>query len=201
MNNIYTIGHSTRDISEFIEMMQKYDIKVLIDVRSVPYSHYAPSYNKNSLQKSLYLKKIEYIYMGEFLGGRPQNSYYYTSDGYWNYEAFADSKEFKEGISRIMNLSEKVKVVLMCSELQPWDCHRSLIIGRYLLNNCKIDIKHIVEIDELLSQYNLEKILVNKHFPEENAQYSFFELEDTIERAYEQQIKEIFKKMKRAIER
>lgn len=201
MFHIFTIGHSTRQIKDFLDILSVYKIELLADIRSIPYSNYASSYNQPHLRKVLQEYKIEYLFLGDLLGGRLKDLHCYTKEGYWDYEGFVNSKEFKDGVNKLLSIIEKKSCVLMCTEFDPMECHRSLIIGRYLADKCNVFVDHIISKDKTISQRDLEDKLKNTHFPDTGIQYSFFsESEVSIEKAYEKQIREIFKKLKKVIQ-
>jgi uncharacterized protein (DUF488 family) len=202
MSFIFTIGHSNRDIKDFLNILANYKINLVVDIRSVPYSAYASVYNQPNLQRILQIYKIEYVFMGDLLGGRPKDLYCYTKDGYWDYEGFINSKKFNDGINRLLSFINDKQIVLMCTEFDPIECHRSLIVGRFLKNRYNFLVNHIVNINEEITQDDLENKLIKSHFPDMNVQYSFFveEEEVSIEKAYEKQIKEIFKKLKKVVQ-
>jgi len=149
---IYTIGHGTRTIEEFIALLKEFDIQYLIDVRSIPYSKHNPQYIARKLADALKEHNITYLFMGEALGGRPANSKFYDEKGKVNYDLLAESEAFRNGIKRIETAYEKnIKVALMCSESKPSECHRSKLIGK-VLNKLNVDVQHIDENGALRSQ-------------------------------------------------
>lgn len=155
MTKIYTIGHSTRSISEFMEILTKYKIRVLVDLRSLPGSRYNPQYNQAALKQSLKEAHIEYIYIDSLTGFRKQN-HDSINLGWHNksFRAFADwmqTSEYKEGVNELIHIAKNKTTVIMCSESVPWRCHRSLISDSLITN--KITVIDI---------YNLNKIAKHK---------------------------------------
>jgi uncharacterized protein (DUF488 family) len=149
---IYTIGHGTRTIEEFVELLKQFDIQYLIDVRSIPYSKHNPQYIARKLADTLKEYDITYLFMGDALGGRPANSNFYDEKGKVNYDLLRESEAFKHGIKRIETAYEKnVKVALMCSEVKPSECHRSKLIG-VVLHELNVEVQHIDENGVLQSQ-------------------------------------------------
>lgn len=139
---IYTIGHSTRLIDNFIDILKKYKIKVLVDVRSIPRSRYNPQYDQFELEKSLNNNNIEYIHM-EGLGGFrvPVNNSINMGWRNKRFRGFADhmqSKEFKDALKKLINIAKNKNTVIMCSEALPWRCHRSLIADNLILYKFKV---------------------------------------------------------------
>jgi uncharacterized protein (DUF488 family) len=148
---IYTIGYGSREVEELLAVLQENQISYLLDVRSRPYSSYKPEYSKNALQTFLEANGIRYIFMGETLGGQPDDPICYT-DGKVDYELLAGRPYFREGIERLHKASRQgQRVVLMCSEGKPENCHRSKLIGRTLTRE-GVQVLHIDEQDLIISQ-------------------------------------------------
>ena len=129
---IYTVGHSNIQISEFIGLIKAFKIEVVVDVRSWPYSKYATQFNKDEIHQSLSVNNITYLYMGNLVGGKPQEREFYDNEGYVKYDRLAASPSFQTEISRLMKGIGLYRIVLMCSEEDPTNCHRRLLIGRVL---------------------------------------------------------------------
>jgi uncharacterized protein (DUF488 family) len=133
---IYTIGHSTRPLDEFILLLKKYKVKRLVDVRTIPRSRHNPQFNKEPLSAALKKEKIKYTHLKE-LGGLRKPSASSLNTGWRNasFRGFADymqTPEFTKGIARLINLSRKETVAVMCAESLPWRCHRSMIADALL---------------------------------------------------------------------
>jgi uncharacterized protein (DUF488 family) len=120
-------------------------------VRSQPYSNYQPDYSREQLAHKLDSLNIKYVFMGDLLGGRPKDIDCYT-DGKVDYEKCQAKSFFKQGIDRVKDASRKgLRIVLMCSELKPQECHRSKLIGQ-VLEDEGFEIAHIDESGALMSQ-------------------------------------------------
>jgi len=139
---IYTVGHSNIQVSQFINLLQTFKIAVVVDVRSRPFSKYATQFNKDQIRQTLSTDNIMYIYMGDLIGGKPKEGIFYDRKGYVMYDRLADSASFQTGISRLMKGITRYRIVLMCSEEDPTDCHRRLLIGR-VLRERGVDVLHI----------------------------------------------------------
>jgi uncharacterized protein (DUF488 family) len=126
----------------FLELLQRFGVEVLADVRSHPYSQYVPHYNRESLQESIAASGRTYLFLGKELGGRPEDPESYDADGHVRYDRVAESKIFLDGIRRVQKSREKSNVALMCSEENPAVCHRHLLIGRVLAER-GVSILHI----------------------------------------------------------
>lgn len=142
-STIYSIGHGNKTINDFVVELNSFDIKYLIDVRSKPYSKFNPHFNKNELKFKLKDEGITYAFMGDKLGGLPEDRSCYT-DNKVDYEILKGKDFFIKGLQRIINAFDQgIKVVIMCSESKPQECHRSKLIGRELLKE-NISISHII---------------------------------------------------------
>jgi len=150
---IYTIGHGNKKIENFIEQLKNFNVGVLVDVRSIPYSRYHPQFRQNNLKESLESNSIRYMWLGNVLGGRPADASLYTN-GKLNYEAIKNSSEFADGLKQVLSLAEiGIKVTLMCSESDPNQCHRKLLIADVLIQQ-NLVIIHITKFDEFENHDN-----------------------------------------------
>lgn len=148
---IYTIGYGGRLINDFIGLLKEYKIEYLIDVRSKPYSKFKPEYSKDPLNAVLKNNGIRYVFMGDLLGGQPQDPTCYT-EGNADYDKIAGKDFFQNGTYRLETaLDKQCKVCIMCSELKPHECHRSKLIGK-ALDKKKIEMLHIDETGTVRSQ-------------------------------------------------
>src|ERR1017187_3489289 len=129
--SIFTIGHSTRSLDEFFKLLQIFDIKEVIDVRSIPKSHHNPQFNAAILKQSLKRVRIRYKHLKK-LGGLRHTKKDSINLGWHNasFRGFADhmaSAAFSEGLEALTNIASLRKTTIMCAEAVPWRCHRSLI--------------------------------------------------------------------------
>jgi len=148
---IYTIGYGARDIEAFINALKLYQIDYVIDVRSKPYSRYKPAFSKLSLEEELIASEIHYVFMGDTLGGQPDDPSCYDESGKVDYDKCRKRPQFLTGIGRLRKAhNQHLRVALMCSEGKPEMCHRSKLIGE-VLDSEGIDVQHIDENDDLLS--------------------------------------------------
>jgi uncharacterized protein (DUF488 family) len=149
---LYTIGHGNRESKDFLELLKRFGILYLIDVRSQPYSKFNPQFNQNDLKSLLERNGIKYVFMGDTIGGRPSDPLSYDSEGKVDYEKVKMMDFFRTGIDRLKVAYEKeIPIVLMCSESKPGECHRSKLIGR-VLSNENILLRHIDEKGKIKSQ-------------------------------------------------
>ena len=152
---IYTIGYGSRSMTEFIEALRQYQIDYLIDVRSVPHSGYKKEFSKKPLAKKLEQHGIRYVYMGDLLGGKPDDESCYVN-GIVDYEKVKETDFFQRGIERLRTaFLQQQRVVLMCSEGKPEHCHRCKLIAVTLTNE---DVP-VIHIDENSEQMTQEQII------------------------------------------
>ena len=139
MSHVYTIGHSTRSLQEFIELLRENDIGILVDVRSWPSSSRYPHFDRESLARSLGEDGVRYEWLGEQLGGyrkkglgeeSPNKAW--RSMGFRNYADYTMTEQFRGGIRRLLELADDGRVAVMCAEQLDWRCHRR-IISDYLI--------------------------------------------------------------------
>ncbi len=159
MRRIYTIGYGKRNISEFLSLLKKYAVEVIVDVRSFPYSKQNPDFSKERLKELLNKENIKFLYLGDLLGGRPKDADCYI-DGKVNYQKCEEKDFFKKGIARLIaGINKGYRICLMCSEIKPEDCHRSKLIGQYL-EKMNIEVLHIDEGGNIKTQSEVwEKIV------------------------------------------
>ncbi|MCY4644491.1 MAG: DUF488 domain-containing protein [Bacteriovoracales bacterium] len=159
-DSILSIGYGNRSFESFLNLLKENSIKFLVDLRSKPYSKYNPSFSKDRLRMLLRSNDISYVFMGDSLGGLPQDSTCYV-DGRVSYKKVEERDFYESGIKRLLVAHEKkINLIIMCSEMKPWECHRSKLIGETLAKYY-IDLKHIDENGNLLSQKDVMSKLKN----------------------------------------
>lgn len=149
-SKIWTIGHSTRSIDEFLEMLKSFSIENLVDVRSLPGSNKFPQYNQDELKKTLEENKIAYTYMKD-LGGRRKTSPESTNTIWQNksfrgYADYMDTKDFEKALKELKSMAKKKNVAMMCAEAVWWRCHRSMIADALKAEDWKVF--HIMDVDK-----------------------------------------------------
>ena len=131
---IHTIGHSDHTTAAFIDLLRGHSIQLVVDVRSQPYSRWAPQFNRENLILDLRDGGVAYQFLGDALGGRPANlALYDPGQETPDYERVAKSISYLEGIDRLLELAREERVALMCSEGDHRQCHRHLLITQTLL--------------------------------------------------------------------
>lgn len=155
---LYTIGHSNHPIDVFIDLLQKQGITAIGDVRSHPYSRYVPQYSRDSLKEALINAGITYVFLGKELGARSNNPACYLQ-GKVQYHLLAQEPLFAEGINRVKQGIQRYRIALMCSEKDPLDCHRAMLVARHLFK-MDIPVQHIHANGRLESHQELESRLL-----------------------------------------
>jgi uncharacterized protein (DUF488 family) len=128
---IWTVGHSTRTMDTLVEMLQSFQIRLVVDVRNYPGSKRYPQFNKESLENSLAENDIQYVHIKE-LGGRRKpksdsKNAMWRNDAFRGFADYMETDDFKKGVEQLQRLAIKQRTAYMCSEAVWWRCHRSLI--------------------------------------------------------------------------
>ena len=149
---LYTIGYGAREIDAFLAALRRYGIAYLIDVRTSPTSRYKPDFGRERLEEHLRRAGIRYVFMGDTLGGRPNDPTCYDADGRVDYANVAERDFFRAGLDRLASAhAQGLAACLMCSEGKPENCHRTKLIGKALVAR-GLPVAHIDENDELITQ-------------------------------------------------
>jgi uncharacterized protein (DUF488 family) len=149
---IFTIGHSNLSADEFVAALRAHQIAIVVDVRSSPYSQYAPQFNRLDLAQTLRTAGIDFEFAGEALGGRPSDPTCYRNghvppqkSDYLklvDYETVATKSWYLEGIDRLIEIAKESRTAIMCSEEDPNRCHRHHLIAQTLLER-DVTVWHI----------------------------------------------------------
>jgi uncharacterized protein (DUF488 family) len=150
----FTIGHSTRPLDEFIELLATNEVARVIDVRSFPRSRTNPQFNADALPKSLESRGIGYEHLPALGGKRPrqkqvpeETNAYWNVEGFHNYADYALGDEFRRGFAHLVAMGDRERVAVMCAEAVWWRCHRRIITD-YLLAADR-DVWHILARDNV----------------------------------------------------
>lgn len=131
MTTVFTIGHSTRPIEEFIKLLQLHNITQLVDIRTVPKSRHNPQFGQDELEASLTKAGIKYVYMKDLGGLRPKSkdsiNLGWHNDSFRNYADYMQTNEFTTALDELIKKAKKDTSAIMCAEAVPWRCHRSLV--------------------------------------------------------------------------
>lgn len=130
---IYTIGHSNHSPETFVRLLTQAKITLLVDVRSNPSSPWASYANPRDLERILRAAGIQYLYLGDVLGGRPDDpNCYNPQTGKVDYQAIQNRESFQRGINQLLEAMKKYRICVMCAEENPSSCHRNLLVGNDL---------------------------------------------------------------------
>ncbi|KZX11132.1 DUF488 domain-containing protein [Methanobrevibacter curvatus] len=181
MNTIYTIGHSVYEIDYFINLLNKYEINLVLDVRSIPYSKHTPQFNRELIKKSLENKGIRYEFFGDVFGARQKDHALFNEEGILDFVKFKELDSFKEALNKVIENINLLNIVIMCSEKEPLDCHRSILISKAFSNH-GVEVYHILDNGELESHKSLENRLLDCYgFPQKTqVSLDFFKEEKEI---------------------
>jgi uncharacterized protein (DUF488 family) len=140
---VFTIGHSTRTIEEFIEMLRAHGVGRVLDVRSIPKSRHNPQFNRETLARSLRAARIGYVHLKK-LGGLRHAKADSKNLGWHNasFRGFADymqTEDFLVGLARLEKLATTKPTAIMCAEAVPWRCHRSLIADALVVRKFPVE--------------------------------------------------------------
>jgi len=129
--DLFTIGHSNIPSERFIALLRGAGVDTIADVRSIPASRFCPWFSAKNFAPLLAGANVDYLSFGDELGGRPRDPSLYC-DGVADYEALAQRPSFRAGLDRLLARAGQRRLCLMCSERDPLDCHRCLLVARAL---------------------------------------------------------------------
>jgi len=155
---VLTIGHSTHSWERFVALLRSAKVTAIADVRTSPYSRHHPHFNRDDLREELRSDGVSYVFLGKELGGRPSERRFYC-EGVADYEKMAEALEFSKGLDRVIEGAKKYRIALMCSERDPLDCHRCLLVGRALAQR-GVHVNHILDDGRIVSQSEIEDKLL-----------------------------------------
>lgn len=191
MNRLYTIGHSDHTSEHFVGLLQKHGISAVADVRSSPYSRFAPQFNKEALQESLNDVNIEYVFLGRELGARRAEGSCYV-DEQAMYSRIRELPIFRDGLKRVLQGMETYTVALTCSEADPLTCHRTVLICRELRRiRPGLDVAHVLGDGSTETHSEVEQRLVKMHKMAPELFGDLNTLSGMIEKAYDKQAERI----------
>ncbi len=164
---MFTIGHSRHALPAFLALLRRHGVTAVADVRSAPYSRFNPQFNRASLSDALDEGGIRYAYLGDTLGGRPDDPACYE-DGRIRYERVAATEHFKRGLARLVRGAAEHRIALMCAEQEPLDCHRTLLVAR-ALDERGLEVRHI-HGDGALETHEqaMDRLLDNAKLPQQD---------------------------------
>jgi uncharacterized protein (DUF488 family) len=155
---VMTIGHSSHPYGRFLALLRMGEVTAVADVRTEPFSRHYPHFSMDQLRAALSLDGIAYVFLGRELGGRPRDRTFYR-DSIADYEKMATTEPFKRGLDRVIEGAKKYRIALMCSEHNPLDCHRCLLVGR-ALSDRGVRVAHILADGSAITQAETEERLL-----------------------------------------
>lgn len=165
---IYTLGHSNYPFDKFIEILNRYKLNCVVDIRAIPYSKYNTQYNKEFFQTNLKKLGYTYIYMADEFGAKRKTRESYNNEGYADFDKVILEDDFKNGVQRLkVGCNKGYKIVLLAAMQEPIRCPRAILVGRQLVKE-GFDVKHIMHEGDLKSQADLEELLLEKYFDKRN---------------------------------
>src|SRR5262252_3269112 len=156
--DLFTIGHSNISVERFIALLHGAGIDAIADVRSIPASRFCPWFSAKNLAPLLGKANIDYLSFGDKLGGRPRDPSLYC-DGFVDYEAMAQRPSFRAGLDHLLANTGQWRLCLMCSERDPLDCHRCLLVARALAAR-GVSVGHILHDGGIESHSAIERRLL-----------------------------------------
>lgn len=155
-DTIFTIGHSTRTLAEFVALLRQVDVTLLVDVRSIPWSRMTPQFNTDTMPGALAAESIGYRHLAA-LGGRrhhrkgapPSLNMYWRVAAFRNYADYAETDEFRAGLQALRELSRNDRCAIMCAEAVWWRCHRRIITDYLLAGGMRVE--HIMGSGKVVS--------------------------------------------------
>ncbi len=174
---LWTIGHSNHPLETFLDLLRRHAIEVLVDVRSSPYSGYCPHFNLEQIKPAVKAAAMQYLFLGDSVGGRAEGDEFYDADGRVLYDKVAATDAFQRGIERLFKGLRSYRIAILCGEEDPANCHRRLLIGR-VLGERGVTVMHIRGDGRVQSEAELA---AEEKFRKTKGQLSLFETEDTRE--------------------
>ena len=186
MQELFTIGHSTHPLEDFVGLLARHRISAVGDVRSQPYSRYNPQYNRENLKEALESREIVYVFLGREIGARSDNPANYVQ-GRVQYDLLAKDPLFISGLDRVRRGLAEYRLALMCAEKDATVCHRGILICRQL-RTPDLEIKHILADGGVESQNKMEERLMNSLAVKPDM---FMEKVGCVEEAYRRQAEKL----------
>jgi uncharacterized protein (DUF488 family) len=175
LHPLFTVGHSILEFENFAALLKDHGVELVVDVRSTPQRARLPHFSSPAFEKLLSAEQIAYLFLGEELGGRPDDADAYRSDGVVDYGIRRKSYAFRAGLERLQNELQRRSVAMMCAEEDPLECHRFLmvcpeltrlgIVPLHIRKGSQIETQEAAE-NRLLASTGFEAVAANTLFPE-----------------------------------
>lgn len=171
VNPVLTIGHSNHTWEAFAGLLNRHRVDTLVDVRSVPASRFNPQFNRPGLAASLGELGIRYVYRGLELGGRPTDPGCYEN-GRVRYDRMAETPAFRRGLALLKAEAANHRVVLMCAEKDPLNCHRTLLVTRAVAAE-RFEVLHVLADGTLETQgQTMDRLLARQDLSREGDMFT-----------------------------
>jgi uncharacterized protein (DUF488 family) len=157
-STIYSIGHSNLSLETFLALLRDAGIEAIADVRSSPWSRFNPQFNRETLKAALKAEGIAYSHLGQELGGRPKEPRFYC-DGVADYRKMRRAPAFDAGLARLDAGARRYRLAILCSEQNPLECHRCLLVGRALAEAGR-PVVHLLHDGTSMTQADVEAHLL-----------------------------------------
>ena len=186
---LFTIGHSNHSLAHFVLLLTEHHVTAVADVRSAPYSRWHPQFSRQNLAEALHAAaEIEYVFLGQQLGARPEEPEFFTADGRVSFDRLGESLPFRNGVKRVLQGLQTHRIALMCAERDPLECHRGILIAPRILPHIE-ELDHIGPDGELESHAEAEeRLLAGLHLPDRDL---FHTHEELLREAYARQEEKI----------
>lgn len=180
---VFTVGHSTHRQAVFFSLLEQHGLTAICDVRSTPYSRFNPQFDRETLERTLAARGIEYQFLGKELGARSEDPACYQG-GKAQYRRIAQTELFQSGLKRVLRGMNDHRIALMCAEKEPVECHRTILVARHL-TALGVAVEHIHADGRLEShQAALDRLARMLKAPENDL---FRSREEVLDEVYEAQ--------------
>lgn len=152
---MWTVGHSNHHVEVLLALVHRHQVAHVVDVRSHPYSRYAPHFNRDELQATIEARGMRYTFLGSALGGRPRREDQLDAEGHALYDRMATEPTFSDAIDGILRGASEHRIALLCSCGAPHECHRRLLVGKVLCDR-GAELRHILPDGDVLSERAVE---------------------------------------------
>lgn len=140
---LLTLGYGNRELGEVLALLGRHEVRFLVDVRTAPYSRFSPAFTKENLASAVQCAGVRYVFMGDTIGGRPQDEACYDAEGHVDYRACRNHPTFLAGFDRLAAAwKQDLGVAVFCSELRPEQCHRTKLIADALVDR-GVSVAHV----------------------------------------------------------
>lgn len=157
---IFTVGHSDQQPHELVGLLRQHGVTAVVDLRSHPWSAWASQFNRAAIRTTLKQRQIRYAFMGDSLGARPMDPAHYEN-GKVVYQRLAASPQYRQGIELLIANATRERIALMCSEQDPFNCHRAILIAPEL-ERAGLEVQHLLNSGELITQRDLTEQLLHR---------------------------------------